>query len=108
MYSFKISTPDMFTPEEDKIMTPGPVWHGAAIGWHNSIGSYVTPLQSNHERFCGLKLSSSQATLILISLYAPTHGKDDDFLECIAHLSAFILANISENESILIGADSNC
>ena len=107
-YSFKISTPDMFTPTEDKMMHRGQVWHGVAIGWHTALNSYVTQLQSNYERFAGIKLSSGKSSLLVISLYAPTHGKDDEFLECLSHLSQFILENISENDAVLIGADSNC
>ena len=47
-------------------------------------------------------------SILLISLYSPTHGKDDEFLECIDFLSEFLLINLSENEEIVIGADTNC
>ena len=99
----------MFTPNEDKMMNPGHSWHGVAIGWHNSLNSHVTPLQSNYERFAGAKLSvGSSSSLLAISLYAPTHGKDDEYLECLSYLTEFILENKSENDSMLIGADTNC
>ena len=109
-HTFEISTPDMFTPNEDKMLAPGPIWHGAAIGWHDDISSDVTALASNHDRFCAVRISTASAsrTVIMISLYAPTSGKDDEFLECIDHLSEFILINLSENENIVIGADTNC
>ena len=98
----------MFIPNEDKILTSGHVWHGVAVGWHNDLISSVTQLHSNHERFTGIKLSSSNVSILFVSLYAPTYGKDDEFLECMAHLSEFLLLNISENDSIIIGADTNC
>ena len=83
-YNFKIATPDMFDHSEDKINCPGQVWHGAAIAWHNDLHSFVTPLISTHERFAAVLIRVSSLTSILaISLYAPTSGKDDDFLECI-------------------------
>ena len=44
----------------------------------------------------------------MISVYAPTHGKDEEFLECISYLTEFILVNKSENDFLAIGADSNC
>ena len=98
----------MFTPNEDKLMTPGPVWHGSALGWHDSINPMVTPIESNHERFSCIRLSSGLSSTILVSLYAPTHGKDEEFLECIDNLSEFLLQHLSENEHIIIGADTNC
>ena len=97
----------MFLPNEDKMMAPGQVWHGAAIGWDNSLNSYVKQLESTYERFSGIKISSAEASLIVVSLYAPTHGQDDEFLECLSHLTEFLLVNISENDSIVIGADTN-
>jgi hypothetical protein len=44
----------------------------------------------------------------MVSRYAPTSGQDDEFLECIDHLSEFLLLNLSESEYIVIGADTNC
>ena len=98
----------MFTPNEDKILAPGPVWHGAAIGWHDEVSSDVTTLETSHERFCSVRLTTDSLSFLMISLYAPTAGKDDEFLECIDHLSEFILKNLSENEFVVIGADTNC
>ena len=68
-YTFKISSPDMFTPVEDKMMTPGPVWHGTAIGWHEQLNTYITHLEPNHERFVGLKISAENTKILLISLF---------------------------------------
>jgi hypothetical protein len=44
----------------------------------------------------------------VISLYDPTHGKDDEYLECLSLLTEFLLANSSPNDSCIIGADTNC
>ena len=90
------------------MMKPGPVWHGAAIGWHNSLNSYVTTLQSNSERFSGIKLCTGKSSVIAVSLYSPTHGKDDEFLECLSLLTEFLIANVSAGDSLIIGADTNC
>ena len=98
----------MLVHNEDKIQNPGPVWHGVAIGWHDSISSLVTPLESSCDRFCGIRISTGNMSLLLVSLYAPTHGKDDDFLECMDFLSQFLLINLSETDKLVIGADSNC
>ena len=107
-YSFKISTPDMFTPAEDKMTATGPVWHGTAIGWHDDMNSFITQLESNHERFSCISLCTANAPVFLVSLYSPTHGKDDEFLECVSDLTEFLLSRTSENDTIIIGADTNC
>ena len=107
-YSIRLSTPDMFTNNEEKMLTPGQVWHGVAIGWHTSLDSYVTAIESNYDRFAGIRVSLGKYSLLAVSLYAPTHGKDDEFLECLSYLTEFILENITEQDSIIIGADSNC
>ena len=90
MYNFQVSTPDMFTHAEDILGYHGPTWHGVALGWHSDLNSQVTQLDSGFERFAAARLGLSSSTLLLISLYAPTSGKDDDFLECFSYLSNFI------------------
>ena len=47
-------------------------------------------------------------SVLMVSMYNPTSGQDDEFLECIDHLSEFLLLNLSESEYIVIGADTNC
>ena len=85
-HTFKISTPDMFIRNEDKLQEPSHVRHGVAIGWHKDINSKITVLESFHERIAGIKLKLPSKYLILISFYAPTAGHDEDFLESIAYL----------------------
>ena len=98
----------MFQNPEDKLSSSGPVWHGVAIGWRTDTSLNLQPLQSNNERIAGIKILLSQHSLLLISLYAPTSGKDDDFLETISILSDFIRENCSQGDQVLIGADTNC
>ena len=98
----------MFTPNEDKLIKSGPIWHGTAIAWHNDLSSSVQQLESSHDRFTVIKLASESTSIVLISLYAPTSGQDDDYLECISHLSEFLLTNVSENDAVVIGTDCNC
>ena len=107
-YSFKISTPDMFDHPEDLLGKPSHVWHGVAIGWRNDVGSSITPLESHNDRISGLKISLSNNSLLLLSFYAPTSGKDDDFLESISNLVDYLQRNSSPGDQIIIGADSNC
>ena len=45
-YQLKISTPNMFQPSEELLSKSGPTWHGAAVGWHNSINTNITTIES--------------------------------------------------------------
>jgi hypothetical protein len=108
-FNFLISTPDMFNHSEDVLSSSSQVWHGSAVCWHNSINQWVRKLPSTHDRFSAILLSISDSTdILLVSLYAPTSGKDDDFLECTSFLSEFITSNLPTSGSVIIGADSNC
>ena len=107
-YNFKISTPDMFSSNEDKILKPGQVWHGVAVGWQDDVHADFEYIPSNNTRFVGIRIALKTGRILSISLYAPTSGKDDDFLECITDLTEYILSNISAGDRVLIGTDSNC
>ena len=89
-------------------MSTRTAWHGTALGWHRSLNNCVTVLEQCNDRFTALKFSTLDQSILVFSLYAPTAGKDEEFLECLDSLSSFILANSTENSLILIGADSNC
>ena len=41
-------------------------------------------------------------------MYFPTSGKDAEFLECVSDLINFVMEYQKENETILMGMDSNC
>ena len=56
----------------------------------------------------GIIILLSQHSLILISLYAPTSGKDEDYLETMSILAEFLRTNSSQGDQVLIGADTNC
>ena len=107
-YKFIISSADMFQNPEDKLSSSGPVWHGVAIGWRTDMRLNLQPIQSNNERIAGIKIMFSQHSLLLVSLYAPTSGKDEDFLETMSILSDFLRTNRSQDDQVLIGADTNC
>ena len=107
-YSIQISTPDQFIPIEDRMSSTAHTWHGAGILWHESVNSSVHQLSNTHERFTGIRMSFTDLEILVISAYLPTSGRDDDFLDSIEELSNFIVENISEKDTILIGADFNC
>ena len=107
-YDFHVSTPDMFENSEDLILQAGHTWHGTAIAWHRDLQPYVAQLPVTHDRFTAIKISfTSTHTILAISLYAPTSGKDNEFLECLDFLSDF-LSSESGYSSVIMGADSNC
>ena len=105
-YTAQISTPDQFIPTEDMLNSVSHTWHGAAIMWHSSLNSNVSNLKNVHDRFTGVKISLPDRTLLAISAYLPTSGKDDEYLDCVAILSNFIMDNCCD--IVLIGGDFNC
>ena len=107
-YSFQVASSDMFEHAEDKISSPAHVWHGVAIGWRRDTSFIIQPLQSAHERIAGIKVNLAKNSLILLSLYAPTSGQDENFLETISYLAEFVRVNCSQGDKIIIGADTNC
>ena len=107
-YNFQIATPDLFNHPEDKIGQPDHNWHGAGIAWHHSLKSYVVPVNNVNEGFTGIRIKMESKTLFVISVYFPTRGKDDQFLECISCLSNFITSNTVAGDVIIVGCDSNC
>jgi hypothetical protein len=99
----------MFDKAEDKIMSPSPVWHGAALAWHDDLHSTTTVLPTTNERVAAVIFNiSDESKILAISLYAPTSGKDDEFLDCLGFLEEFLWNNIPNCGSVLIGMDSNC
>ena len=107
-YSIQISTPDMFIPAEDKLGSPDHTWHGSAVMWHASLNSMITCLKTTHARFTGVKLKTQNLHFLIISVYFPTSGKDHEYLECVTELVNYVTEHRDDNETILIGSDSNC
>ena len=107
-YSLQICTPDQFTNPEDRLSNPDHTWHGAAVMWHKSLNSNILCLSNTNDRFTGVKIVMEGYQVLAISLYLPTSGKDEEFLDCIAELSIFIADNKPDTGTVLIGTDSNC
>ena len=107
-YCVQISTPDQFTPPEDRLSSYDHTWHGAAVMWHESLNSNIVNIKNQPDRFTGIKIKFEGQSILAISVYLPTSGKDDEFLDCLAELSLFISENNSDAGAILIGTDSNC
>ena len=106
-YKFLVTSSDMFTHVEDKMLESGPTWHGTALGWDENIDKYVSKIPVISERFCGLTYSDNHTNIIAYTVYMPTSGQDDEFLEVLSKLSFDIYNNVAENSSIMIGLDSN-
>ena len=97
----------MFTNAEDKLLDTGPTWHGTALGWIKNIGSNITKIPTVDERFCGIKYTDTSSELIVFSVYMPTTGDDDYYLDVLDKLSVTLETNINPRCIILHGIDSN-
>ena len=75
-----------------KISCTSPVTYGMVLLCHMwaSTSSKVATRD-----LLGIRMSISSSSLLLISFYAPTAGKDDEFLESISYLTEYIRSNIS-------------
>ena len=107
-YTVQISTPDQFTHPEDPLGHPSHTWHGAAILWHETLDHNVTTINNVHERFTAVKVATEEQTILVISAYMPTSGKDNEYTDCLGELAIFIDDNSETGTTILIGMDSNC
>ena len=107
-YSVLISTPDMFTPSEDLLSNMGPSWHGSAIMWHSSIDNGVTSIKTNNHRIAAVRVKLGNDKFLALSVYFPTSGKDDEYLECVTDIVNLVTENLEASENILIGTDTNC
>ena len=106
-FNFLVTSSDIFTPAEDKMVESGPTWHGTALGWNQNIDKHISRLPVISERFCGLKYSDNLTNILAYTAYLPTSGKDEEFLEVLSQLSFDLKSHITENCAILIGLDSN-
>ena len=108
-YSFHTSSSDSFTPPEDLILQSGPTWHGTALGWKKSLEKFVNKLPVISERFCGVKYedTDSKVDILAYTVYLPTSGQDDEFLEILAILSSDISQHNTNDSVVIIGTDSN-
>ena len=70
---------------------------------------HVSSLTVVNERFCGIQYKDSQhdITILAYSVYLPTAGKDDEFLEVLSALSSDITQHSSAISILIIGCDSN-
>ena len=80
---------------------------GLPLGGLRNIDKYVYKVPVISERFCGVKYSDTQTNILSYTVYLPTSGQDDEFLEVLSQLSFDVRNNVGENSSILIGLDSN-
>ena len=97
----------MFSDPKDLLFASGCAWHGVTIGWSLEVDKYVTKLPTISDRFCGISFRNGHTNALFYSLYLPTSGKDEEFLEVLTKLSSDITKHRTAHESINIGADTN-
>ena len=107
--NFVTTSSDMFIDAEDLALRSGPTWHGAAIGWPIEVNCYISKLPIVSDRFCGVLYHNdiTDISLLSYSVYLPTSGQDEYFLEVIDALHKDITCHFKEKFAIIIGADTN-
>ena len=84
VYKFHSTASDMFMPAEEVLLKSGTAWHGTTIAWKNDIDSQVQRLPIVSERFCGIRCKIEEFEFLAYTLYLPTAGQDEDFLEVLS------------------------
>ena len=109
-FNLQISSSDMFTAPEDLLCNTDHTWHGTAIMWHISLDSSVSRLTTTNSRFTAVTIKIQDHGFLVMSVYFPTCGKDEEYLELCTDLVNFVTLNQQMNSSdiVLVGADSNC
>ena len=109
MYNFHTTSSDMFLGPEEAMLRSGPTWHGTAIGWPKSVDNRITKLPSVSDRICGVRYEdkSTNATILIYSVYFPTTGKDAEFADVKASLLEDIKLNRTPGDILLVGTDAN-
>ena len=81
-------------------------WYSSQVD--KSHDMFVSKLPVVSSRFCGIKYNSNDTTVLLYSVYMPTSGQDDLYIEVLSLLEFDIKQNITPNCVIFLGIDSNC
>ena len=81
---------------------------GLCLLWRRSLDSFIEPLiYVDEKRLLGLKITSSNATILLLSVYLPCHTDDnvDEFQEIFGKIQA--INDSFESANIFIIGDFN-
>ena len=108
-YVFITTSSDMFMQTEDRILKQGATWHGTALAWPKHVDMLIVTLPIISDRFCGIKYEGKcpESCILAYTVYLPTAGRDDDFLEILSLLSHDLHLNMIENGMVILGMDSN-
>ena len=71
------------------------------------IRFYLDPSDVVSERFCGISYLNDKSNILSYTVYLPTSGLDEEFLEVLSQLCSDINQYKQENSAIIIGADTN-
>ena len=80
---------------------------GVAIFWHKDLAGVSTIANLRHDRMCAIRVQpKSGHTLIIVSVYLPAMGGQDDLAVCLDELSELILS-LGEDSHYFIAGDFN-
>ena len=106
-YKFHSSASDMFIPTEEILMKSGTAWHGTTIAWKSEFDRFITKLPIVSERFCGISFQHGETAFLAYSLYLPTAGQDEEFLEILSLFTSDIRLHMRNSTALYVGTDTN-
>ena len=86
----------------------GRPYGGVAILWHNSFKGNVTPITTESQRLCAVKITQNGMGIILINAYMPcdtARGNDNIYQSVLNEIS--LLIEKANCDQIIIGGDFN-
>ena len=73
----------------------------------HQLDGWKTKLPAVSKCFCGVKYCDKNIIFLSYSIYLPTAGQDDQFIEILDQLCVDINSNRRENSAIFLGVGSN-
>ena len=94
---------------DDSVLLSGRPYGGCSIVYRKSLSSSITPLCTNSNRFCAVKLREfSGSSVLLVSVYLPSDSvvsSFSDYLNTLGELEGFIESQ--HCDSTLVAGDFN-
>lgn len=102
-----IKNADSQLNEEDMVSMRNLSFHGVALGVDTALAERVEELNVQHRNIVALRVKITGLTLILINIYMPTAGKDQEFQEATDAVRSVVEENATDDSKIIIVGDTN-
>ena len=82
-------------------------FHGVALGIKTELMDKVTEIEIQQKNIIAIKVSTGNEEIIIINVYMPTRGKDNDFEEATDVIKSILEEHASDNQKVILMGDTN-